>query len=235
MNILLLRATLLPTLLLVVLLCGCTKTGYQKANGVVSFITWDEAHGRREHPVAGADANSFEVLDKQGYGKDQSGAYFRWSRMEHADADSLIALSDLYARDRRRVFYEGRTVPGADPLTFAIVDAQWSRDAADVYLQGRPIKACDPATFSLLEHGWQRDSRCVYNRGRQLPAADATTFSVLNFWYGKDARRVYHHDARPVAEADARTFIIAKPCEICGRDHRRCYRHTEVVSCDKPN
>jgi hypothetical protein len=218
-------------MLFVVLICGCTPTGYRNANGVVSFITWDEGHGRREHPVAGADPSSFQVLDKQGYAKDRSSAYFRWTRMEGADPASLIALSELYARDRQSVFYEGRIVPGADPSTFAIFDVQWARDAADVYLQNRPIQACDPATFVMLEKDWQRDSRCVYNRGRKLANADPKTFSVLNFWYGKDARNVYHNDARPLAGADAKTFVIAKPCEICGQDDRQCYRYSEVVPC----
>jgi len=218
-------------ILLALLTGGCTNAGYQNANGAVSFITWDEAHGRREHPVAGADPASFQVLDKHGYAKDRSSAYFRWSRMERADPASLVALSSLYAKDRQSVFYEGSMVPGADPSTFVILDAPWSRDGADIYLQNRPIKACDPATFVILEKDWQEDQRCVYNRGRKLPGADAATFQVLNFWYAKDARTVYYNDTQRLAGADAQTFVIAKPCEICGRDDRRCYRQGEAVPC----
>src|SRR5688500_13806476 len=78
------RLLQLFAMLLVLLICGCTQTGYRNANGVVSFITWDEAHGRREHPVTGADPGSFQVLERQGYAKDRSSAYFRWTPMDGA-------------------------------------------------------------------------------------------------------------------------------------------------------
>jgi hypothetical protein len=218
--------------LLILLLAGCTQTGYQQRDGVVSFITWDEGYGRREHPIAGVEVSSFEVLRKQGYAKDRSHVWYRWTRIDGADPASFTALSDIYAKDRQHVFYENKVVPGADPSSVTIFGVQWARDRSDIYLQDEPIEACDPPTFVLLEHDWQRDSRCVYNRRRKLANADPASFAVLNFWYGKDARQVYYNNARPVAGADPNTFVIAKPCEVCARDAQRCYKDGEVTPCN---
>ena len=219
------------TISLLALLPGCSETGYQQKGNSVSFITWDEAHGRREHPVTGADPRSFQVLNKQGYAKDRLGAYFRWKKIEAADPASFTALSDHQAKDRRQAFYEDQPIAGTDPASFEIIDEQWARDRGDVYLQNRSIEACHPPTFTLLEENWQRDRQCVYNRGRKLPDADPSTFTILNFWYGKDERHVYHSDGRELAGADPKTFSIAKPCEVCGKDALRCYRFREVVPC----
>jgi hypothetical protein len=216
---------------LLLVISACSETGYQQTGNSVSYITWDEAHGRREHPVAGVDPRSFQVLNKQGYAKDRLGAYFRWNKIETADSASFTALSEHYAKDRRQAFYEDKPIAGTDPASFEIINEQWARDRRDVYLQNRPIEACHPPTFALLEENWQRDRECVYNRGRKLPAADPSTFTVLNFWFGKDESHVYHSDGHELAVADAKTFAVAKPCEVCGKDALHCYRFREVVPC----
>jgi hypothetical protein len=215
---------------LLVSLHGC-GTGYDRDGDRLVFVTWDEGQGRREHPIDGADPESFRALNDR-FAADASAAYFEWKRIERADAESFVPLSDLYARDAEHVFYMERVVGNADPATFALISAGWGRDARDVYLQDTAIGACDPATFELLADDWQRDARCAYNKGRRLPDADPASFAVVSFTYAKDGDRVFHNGGAALAGADAATFRLRGQCTVCGEDKGACYRFDAVVPCD---
>jgi hypothetical protein len=219
-------------MVLLVSACDGGPGGYEKRDGSVVFITWDEAHGRQEHPVVEADPASFEVLENGAYAKDRSAAYFRWRKISGAHPASFVALSATHAKDAEHVFYEDSAIAAADPKSFRVIDAQWARDDKDVYLQRKAIGACDAGTFTLLERDWQRDSRCAYHRGQKLPGADPASFTVLNFWYAKDKDRVYHR-AVAMEGADAATLRVDEKCDVCARDAKRCYRFGATVPCGK--
>ena len=161
------RLSPLVLLLLAGLLLGCfLATGYQKKGGSYVFATSDEGQGYVEHPIANIDAASFQVLDKNGYAKDDLRVYYHENTVQGADPGSFEAWTYLYGKDNAHVYYQGRVIPGADPASFTLFDIQWGKDSRDVYIQDRPIEACDPVTFVLLEDDWQRDDQCVFELGR---------------------------------------------------------------------
>jgi hypothetical protein len=212
-------------------ICGCGG-GYERRDGEVVFVTWDEGQGRREHPLPGVDPSSFRALN-DGFATDASSAYFEWKRIADANSGSFVVLSELYARDGARVFYRDEVVANADPATFELLGVvDWGRDRRDVYHQSSPIDACDPPTFEFLADDWQRDSRCVYNGGRPLPDADPASFTVVNYSFAKDKDRVFHNGAGVLAGADPQTFRPRGKCTVCGEDKGGCYRFDEAVPCD---
>lgn len=163
------RSRLFVLLLVLLFVPGCIfNTGYHEKNGSYVYATSDEGHGYVEHPIPGADDESFQILNKQGYAKDKQYVYFEFYPLEGADPASFTALSDSYGKDDAHVYYKLAMIPGADPKTFELFDIQWGRDSRDIYWQDKPIEACDPATFVLLEEQWEKDSQCVYRNGGKL-------------------------------------------------------------------
>lgn len=86
--------------------------------------------GTRLEPVPGADPGSFRVLDVvsgasfSNWAADGRRGYYYSSSavrpIDGIDPGTFEALNRKYARDSRRVYYEGRPVEGADPGSFHI-------------------------------------------------------------------------------------------------------------------
>ena len=229
--------SLLVLLLVAGLLSACDfNTGYQEKEGSYVYATLDESQGYVEHPITDIDVQSFQVLNKHGYAKDNLHVYYHENTVDGADPDSFVAMSDLYGKDNAQVYYKNKAIPGADPTSYTLFDIQWGKDSHDVYIQDRPIDACDPATFVLLEDSWQKDNHCVYREGRKLVNADSASFVVLNFWFGKDKNNAYYNSPEIIEGADAATFKIRKGiCEVCAEDKNSCYRYEEPVACEPLN
>lgn len=209
------------------------STGYQKKDSSYVYATSDEGRGYVEHPITNIDAQSFQILNKHGYAKDDLHVYYHENIVQDADPNSFMSMSDLYGKDSAHVYFEDNIIPGANPTSFTILDIQWGKDSQDIYFQYIPIEACDPATFILLEDQWQRDDQCVYNNGIKLPDADSASFVVLNFWFGKDKNHVYYTSAKIIEGADAATFKIREGmCVVCAEDKNGCYRYEEPVDCE---
>lgn len=228
------RSSLFVFLLTAAIMLACVlSTGYQKKDGSYIYATSDEGRGYVEHPIPNIDAQSFQILNRYGYAKDDLHVYYHEDTVQGADSDSFTVMSDLYGRDNVHVYYDGREIPGADPASFTLFDIQWGKDSQDVYFQYRPIEACDPATFVLLEDSWQRDNQCVYFQGIKLPNADSASFVILNFWFGKDKDHVYYNSPKIIEGADAATFRIRDGvCAVCAEDKNSCYRYEEPVACE---
>jgi hypothetical protein len=228
------RSSLFVLLLIAELVSACVlSTGYQKKDGSYVYATLDEGRGYVEHPITNIDVQSFRILNKHGYAKDDLRVYYHENTVQGADPNSFMPMSDLYGKDNAHVYYKEKIIPGANPTSFTLFDIQWGKDSQDVYIQNRPIEACDPTTFVLLEDSWQRDKQCVYRMGSKLPNADSASFVVLNYWFGKDKNNVYYNSPSIIEGADAATFKIREGvCEVCAVDKNGCYRYEERVDCE---
>lgn len=230
------RSKLFFLLFIILFVPACIfNTGYQKRNDSYVYATSNEGQGYVEHAIPAIDVESFQVLNKQGYAKDNRQVYFEFYPIEGADPASFTALSDRYGKDNAHVFYMLTPIPGADPDTFDLFDKYWGRDSHDIYFQEDPIQACDPATFVLLEEQWQKDSQCVYRNGIKAPDADPASFVIINFWFGKDKNHVYSNDPTIIEGADPATFKVHEVCELCGTDKNGCYKYDEQVDCEEIN
>lgn len=227
------RSSLFILLLTAVLVPACIlNTGYHGKDG--TYVYADSAEfSYEEHPIPSAHPQTFQILRKHGYAKDDLHVYYHYTIVLGADPRSFEAMTDLYGRDKDHVYYEFRKIPGADPATFKLFDIQWGRDSHDIYKQDRPIEACDPDTFALQEDGWHHDAQCVYHETGKLPNADPASFVVLNSWFAKDKNNVYSSISGVIAGADPATFKIREgKCVVCAEDKSGCYKYDERVNCE---
>ncbi|WP_332369717.1 DKNYY domain-containing protein [Spirosoma telluris] len=63
--------------------------------------------------------------------------------MKGADLSSFVVLESGYAKDGKRVYYDGKVLTDADPVSFDLVRNEADRDAADKklsYYAGKRVK-----------------------------------------------------------------------------------------------
>jgi hypothetical protein len=199
-------------------LTGC-NTGYQQINGEWKYVTLDEGYGRRENPIAGADAASFEKLGRSGFARDRSQVYYQGKPLEGADAATFENLKGSYWRDKDRVYYFDHPIEGADPGSYGLLRSDWARDANNVYVGADPVNPKDLATFEIVNNNWARDSLwyypAQYARHAPIEVLDRETFQILDGVWAKDCCRVFYFN-RIVEGADPATFEVVN--DVRGRD-----------------
>ncbi len=225
----------------VVALTGCGHNGHRTllgrdvgykvdtARNTVTWVTWDAGNGRREWPVAGADAKSFQAMTlrlpngRQDFGRDKTHVYYGAKRIEGADPNSFRNFGDRNYRDDGAVFiwvnYEITQVPESDPETFEVLNILWSKDANRVFFENRGFVPHDLASFELLEGIWARDRDAIYYGSREVTQAHRDTFEVLvsSRTFGRDRDHVFWQ-GRLVDGADPKTFVGVSLNE--GHDHK---------------
>lgn len=133
---------------------------------------------------------------------------------ENVDADSFVALSEEYTKDRNRVYYKwispGRfwvvQVPDADPASFEVMDFNLARDTNHVWRTDVQIPDADPHTAVVLRPKWVwRDQDSVYYQFTRLERADPETFRHLGQGFYRDDNNIYWGPRR-LANADPASF-----------------------------
>jgi DKNYY family len=179
--------------------------GYHVRGDKVYYLT---AFPGKASEIAGADAVSFKAFDAT-YAKDKSNAYFDGHPISGADATSFDVLERRgFAADRNHVYQLDRPISD-DPAHFELLDGGLSKDSTAVYWTDGDVLSDDPGHFTVVSKNdhylFTKDSRTVHVNGNPIIDADPATFRVLQGAYGQDARHVFYF-SDPVANADAASF-----------------------------
>ena len=193
----------LTLIVLTLTLSGC-DTGYKvnTSRSTVTWVTWDEGHGRREWPVVGADAKTFQVMPipsdgGPAFGRDKSHVYRGSEKIDGAAPDSFREFGRKVYRDDKSVFrsdgFKILQLTDSDPETYREFDWLWSRDSKRVFFENRGFVPRDIDLFEPLAGGWGRDSVAIYYTNSEIPKADRDTFEVIGEWspFGKDRAQVF--------------------------------------------
>lgn len=130
--------------------------------------------------VPGSDGTSFEALSEH-EARDARAVYWAdtyrnaqeyWSvrhlridELPQADPASYRVLGHGYARDRRRLWFEGQSFEARDLASFEPLNALFARDAQRGYYERTEIAGSDGPSFGMLDaHDlhYARDRRQVY-------------------------------------------------------------------------
>jgi hypothetical protein len=179
--------------------------GYHVRGGKVYYLS---AFPGKASEIAGADAASFKEFDTT-YAKDRSNAYFDGQPIPGADATSFDVLNrGGFAKDRSHVYQLDRPISD-DPGHFELIDGGLSKDRAAVYWTDGRVLSDDPVHFAIVSNSdhylFTKDSRTVQVNGSAIPDADPATFHVLRGAYAQDARRIFYF-TDPIVDADAASF-----------------------------
>lgn len=210
----------------------------------VSFHAFDQTYARDTstvyvdgRPLPGADAGSFELLNRPGFAKDAHHVYQRDRRLSDDPAHFELLDGEL-SKDSAAVYWSDGAVLSDDPAHFAIVSNAdhylFTKDATTVHVNGNPIDGADPSTFEVLQGAYARDNDRVYYFTDQIAGADLASFRVLDGPYAADATRVYWM-GKPIEGADPQTIRVLNADFECSADARRAYYRNSVVAGADPS
>jgi hypothetical protein len=209
-----------------------------------SFEAFDTTYARdRSHvffhgrPVPGADAPSFELLDRSGLFADKNHVYLQ-DRPISDDPGHFELLDGDLAKDSAAVYWSDGSVLSEDPSNFAIVSNQdhylFTKDSATVHVNGNPIPGADPVTFRVLAGAYAQDAQRMFYFDDEITDADLASFRPLEGPYAVDGARVYWM-GNTIEGADSATFRVLNADFECSADARRAYYRDVVVSGADPS
>ncbi|MDT5009667.1 MAG: hypothetical protein QOH57_1284 [Mycobacterium sp.] len=179
--------------------------GYHVSGGTVYYLN---AFPGEAFEIGGADAASFQAFDTT-YARDKSRVYFDGNVLPGADAPSFELLKrGGFGKDRNHVYRNGRSVSD-DPAHFELLDGELSKDSSAVYWSDGRVLSNDPGHFVIISDNdhylFTRDTRVVHVNGNPIRGADPATFRVLQGAYAEDGRRVFYF-TDPIEDADRASF-----------------------------
>jgi DKNYY family len=182
------------------------------------------------------------LFDGAGYHVRADNVYFlggfpgRASEISGANAASFEAFDTTYARDKSRVYFDGRPLPDADAASFELRDRPgFFKDRQHVYQLDRPISD-DPAHFELLDGDLAKDGASVYWSDGSVRSDDLAHFVIVSnqdhYLFTKDSRTV-HANGNPIDGADPATFRVLQGAYV--QDGQRVYYFTDPIDGADPN
>lgn len=181
--------------------------------------------------ITGAVGVVFEALDEH-YGKDQASVFYcdnyldfnlfdtkrrdKVIRISTADAGSLLAIRDEYAKDKFRAYHKGVGFAVKDVRSFEPLDYMFAKDKDVGYFFLRPISGSEGDSFEVLSENYAKDRQHVYCSWKDtddpsapvadiIKGADPASFTVVDICYATDKSRAYYQN-KPLEAADPATF-----------------------------
>jgi hypothetical protein len=108
--------------------------------------------------VEAADAQTFQELKGNSYGKDRRLAFFQGTPIAGADAASFESLGDFYARDQYRGYYENMPVKTAGGRNFRIIATYYTTDGRDVFFRTEPLHVASVKNFRFVYQSGEEDA-----------------------------------------------------------------------------
>ena len=130
-------------------LASCSK-GYKKIDGKWTFVSYDEAVGKRVK-FLGVDNETFTILKDKEFATDKNNVYLFGEIIENAQSKSFYVLDNGYSADKDNVFLDCATLINADPKTFKILDFPYSKDIKSIYCGTLPIPTSNRESFAVVE------------------------------------------------------------------------------------
>jgi hypothetical protein len=204
-----------------------------------SFHAFDQTYARDTstvyvdgHPLSGADAGTFEVLDRPDFAKDAHHVYQRDRRLSDDPAHFELLDGNL-SKDSNAVYWSDGGVLSDDPASFAIISDEehylFTKDTGTVHVNGNPIVGADPASFDVLQDAYATDDQRVYYFTDPIAGADKAWFRVLDGPYAADTTRVYWM-GKPIEGADPQTFRVLNADFECSADAKHAFYRNSVVA-----
>lgn len=180
----------------------------------------------------GADAGSFELIDRPGWAKDRDHVFHRDRAISDDPAHFELLAGDV-AKDSRAVYWSDGSVLSEDPEHFAIVSNAdhylFTKDSTAVHVNGNPIPDADPATFEVLQGAYARDGRSTFYFDGPIAGADLSSFRPLDGPYASDSAHVYWM-GKTIDGANPSTFRVLNADFECSADDRRAYYQQAVIA-----
>jgi hypothetical protein len=206
---------------------------------VASFHVFDQTYARDKSNVyldgavlPGADAATFQPLQRPGFAKDAHHVYLRATAIS-SDPAHFELLDGELAKDGAAVYWSDGSVLSEDPAHFVIISNVdhylFTKDAGTVHVNGDPIAQADPATFRVLGGAYATDGQHVFYFTDPITDAGLSSFRLLEGPYASDAQHVYWM-GKAIDGADPATFRVLNANFECSADNQHAYYRKAVIA-----
>ena len=203
--------------------------GYVRRDGAIHFIGGGTTG-------TGANATRIDLPSPQLLRKVAASQSGPFKTAEGLDVASFETLTEVYTRDKDRVYYKVISneefivivLPEADPASFELLGAGLARDHKRVWYNYGIQRGVDRSTVEPIKGGpVYRDKDFVYYQYTQIPGADPASFKHLGSGYFADSKRVYWCSTS-IPDADPATFKVLGDSFVA-KDKNRAYRSGEPL------
>jgi len=130
-------------------------TGYQNIDGQWNYVIQRGLLPDLAATPLDVDNGSFEVLNQQGYAKDNTQVLFSSVPVVGADAASFKLLTDRkresFAVDKNRAYVLGLPINGSDPDSFEVFKLNYSRDKSHIFCGTFKMEGVNPDEFEVVQ------------------------------------------------------------------------------------
>jgi hypothetical protein len=168
------------------------------------------------------DVDTFEILGDPTYARDKTHIYFHGHLVPGADADSFEVLERPYSRDKSTIYCGNVAMPVKNPGSFEVVvstgypqfimsNKRLVFEFGDAFANVR-VSTDRPA---VVESGWARDGVSYYFGPARVEGADYGSFVVVDEFVAKDRSHTYRGPfPEEVWPARAREVFGAGPSSL---------------------
>jgi len=143
-----------PLLFFITLILISCNSGYQNENGKWTWISYDEAVGKRQDEVKKADTETFVILENKKYAKDKNYVFFKGRIIEFAEPSSFEIINDNgYSKDSKNAYLDWDIIINSDPSTFLVLDWPYSKDKNNVFCGNLPLNTTNTNEFKVTKIG----------------------------------------------------------------------------------
>lgn len=123
-------------------------SGYEVRDSDVYWTYWNEGMGSGEIELD-ADYETFEILAHERYAKDRSKVFYQGRLIEGADAKTFKSVWEFYGVDKHHAFHADTLIPNSNGSSFEVLNGNFSRDGQDYFFNERPLNVCDYESFEI--------------------------------------------------------------------------------------
>lgn len=153
-----------------------------------SFKPLNDLFARDKHrgyfrglPVAGSEGASFEALSEE----DAKDARHVWRAGTERRGQEYYLIRHVVVTE----------IAGADPASYRLLGQGYARDRERVYYEGRPFKVRDVESFEPLTRSFARDKVNGYYELQAIAGSHGPSFQMVDerdSHHARDQKRVYH-------------------------------------------
>lgn len=127
---------------------------------------------------------------------------------------------NLFARDKKHVYWASEKVDGADRNTFQPIAFNYGKDSNYVFRTCRILQGADPNTFQVLKTFYAKDDKRVYWQNEIIAGCHTDGFDILNtqIYLSCDKNNVFLED-KLIAGADPLSFSVIDDFYFKDKEH----------------
>ncbi|MCF6440607.1 DKNYY domain-containing protein [Pseudoalteromonas luteoviolacea] len=138
------------------------------------------------------DINSFKVLKRSEYSKDNKCVFFKGVKLEGANPKTFKTKGWSYSVDSKSVYFESTKLDQVNPKGFKVLDNDYAKNKHNVFFKGELLVNVSTKYFDSIRYSYAKNIQGVYFEGKLLEGANRKLFRLSGYEKGTDTQNCYY-------------------------------------------